>query len=329
MNNGLFGFPGILDTRFVEAVEFDSTGIYVIPNKAKTLLIYAISAGGGGGGGRRGAASANAGGGGGGGGGAWTIYKLNLNEYDTVAGNVGDGPNKFSSLLITIGAGGTSGTGSTTNGGTANSGGTGGDTTISFVGAAGILIFLRGGNGGSGGTASAGTGGAARPSPWLGFYTTTAMGGVGGSGSVGAAATDIQVGHPNASVTLWNGGGGGGGYQFSSDTGFSGANITLYNGSAYSTFGPMRIARGSTVASGGSPNGASAGENAPLYNICGKLSPGFGGAGGGGASATGATNGGRGYRGGGGGGGGASKAGVTAGSGGVGGNGYVCIIAFE
>lgn len=329
MNNGMFGLPGISDSRFIEAVQFDSTGVYVIPSKAKTLLIYATAAGGGGGGGRRGAISANAGGGGGGGGGAWTIYPLKLDEYNTVSGNANIGPNKFSSLLISIGAGGTSGAGSTTNGGTAGSGGIGGDTTISFVGASGNLIFLRGGAGGAGGTATAGAGGASRPAPILGYYFTTGMGGVGGNGSVSAAATDVEVGHPEQTVILWNGGGGGGGYLTSSDTSFSGANIILYNGSSYRTFGPIDIARGSTVAAGGSINGASAGANAPLYNICGKLSPGFGGAGGGGASATGATNGGRGYRGGGGGGGGASKAGVTAGSGGVGGNGYVCIIAFE
>lgn len=80
-----------------------------------------------------------------------------------------------------------------------------------------------------------------------------------------------------------------------------------------------------TIGAGGTTAGVS-GQNAPFFNICGKLSPGFGGAGGGGSELGGASSGGRGYRGGGGGG---SKSAVTSGNGATGGNGYVCIVVFE
>jgi hypothetical protein len=102
---------------------------------------------------------------------------------------------------------------------------------------------------------------------------------------------------------LWNGGGGGGGYLNSSGLAAAGADITLYSATSFTTFGTPGLARSATIASGGTAAGV-APTPTPTFNICGKLSPGFGGAGGGGSALGGATAGANGFRGGGGGGGG-------------------------
>lgn len=327
MNNGFFSFPGIVDTRFIEAVQFDTTGIYYIPAKARTLLIYAIGGGGGGGGGFRGASLGNASGGGGGSGGSWTLYRLFLDEFINFSGNNASSAYSFSALQIAIGAGGGGGNGSASDGGAATAGSTGGTTTVSFLSSRGNIVFVIGGLGGGAGTATAPAGGAARIAATWGYNTVSAMGGVGGSGST-SKPSNVSVGHPQQTQILWNGGGGGGGFINSSGLAAAGADITLYNATAFTNFGTPGLARSTTIATGGTTAGV-AGQNAPFFNICGKLSPGFGGAGGGGSSLGGASNGGVGYRGGGGGGGGGSKSGVTSGNGGNGGNGYVCIVAFE
>lgn len=327
MNNGFFSFPGITDTRLIEAVQFDQTGIYYVPLKARTLLIYAIAGGGGGGGGFRGASLGNASGGGGGGGGSWTIYRLFLDEFRNFSGNNAASSYSFSALQIAIGAGGTGGNGSASDGGAASAGSAGGNTTVSFLSSRGNIILLFGGAGGGAGTATAPAGGVARIAATWGFNTASAMGGVGGSGSTSKPA-NVSAGHPQNTQVLWNGGGGGGGFVNSTGIASAGADITLYNAASFTTFGTPGLARSTTIATGGT-NAGVAGQNAPFFNICGKLSPGFGGAGGGGSALGGASNGGIGYRGGGGGGGGGSKSAVTSGVGGSGGNGYVCIIAFE
>lgn len=325
MNNGFFGFPGILDTRMIEAVQFDNTGVYQIPEKARSLLIYAIAGGGGGGGGHRRTSTNNAFGGGGGGGGGWTLYRMLVDEWDNTASSLGVGPNSVKSLLITIGAGGGGGAGSATDGGTASAGSAGGNTTISFLNARGNLILVQGGAGGGDGRSTGGTGGAARVSCVWGLNSAVASGGVGGSGATSKPSA-MSVGHPQQTQVLWNGGGGGGGFPNGSLAG-GGQDIQLISVNTFTNFGSPRLARGVVIVAGGAANVA--GADAPPINICGLLSPGFGGGGGGGSSLGGAGNGGRGFRGGGGGGGGGSSNGVAAGTGGQGGNGYVCIIAFE
>jgi hypothetical protein len=145
----------------------------------------------------------------------------------------------------------------------------------------------------------------------------------------------MSVNHPNISSAIgtWNGGHGGGGYGRTGPLVSAGGSILFPFTITTTSYGNINVARGNTLIAGGGNMGA-AGQNAPEFNICGSLSPGFGGAGGGAANATNAGKGGNGFRGGGGGGGGgtggpAPFAGGVGGAGGNGGNGYVCIVALE
>lgn len=339
MNNGFFGFPGLYGTKYIETVQFDSSGIYPIPRHATSLLIFAISGGGGGAGGSY-ITSSNAHGGGGGAGGDFLTFIIHPRMFENEFGNQ---PNTSStanymnySLLIEIGAGGTGGSGSGVGGASGTGGSLGGETYISFLSAntttgtaKNVFVRLQGGAGGS--STSGSTASARIPLySFSGARVASAVGGSSGGGSAGKPS-NLSVAHPFTHPnTLWNGGAGGGGVTFSSSAIAAGGDINIIGSSVtYSSVGPINIARGATVAAGGTNAGGQPGTSAPFQNICGKLSPGFGGAGAGGGTLTSGGRGGNGFRGGGGGGGGGSQAPNTNGAGGNGGNGYVCIVALE
>lgn len=334
MNNGFFGFPLSSGVKYIETKQFDSSGVYNIPSHANTLFVFAISGGGGGGGGGKNN-GANAVGGGGGGAGNYAVFNIHPKMFDYRDGNFPNAKTTSnymnSSLLINIGAAGIGGNGATVNG-AGGAGTRGSETIVRFLttnpitGASeqSILLRLRGGN-----PATGATGGTMINPIFFGLVHASNVGGFGGTGTA-AKPSDIAVAIPFTSTgPVWNGGGGGGGFTFSSGLSAAGANVSIISSSTtYPSVGALEYARGATVCAGGTALGG-AGANAPPINICGKLSPGFGGAGGGGNIGVG--NGGRGgdgYRGGGGGGGGGTASG-TGGQGGNGGNGYVCIVALE
>lgn len=332
MNNGFFGFPGSPGVKFIETVTFDTSGIYIIPRAARTLIIYAIGAGAGGTSGARGAALANASGGGGGGGGGEAFHILHVDSYKNYQDDLTSVQTSTayaeSYLMITIGAGGNGGTAGGTNGSTNVAGASGGRTIIGFGSGLSTsrLLMVRGGNAGS-----TTNGGVASTPLLFGFRPAADSGGRGGAGATSKPSA-ISVATPTTSaVSIWSGAAGGGGFTNASNTAAAGGDNGYLSAASntYSSLANPFIPRGTTLLAGGTINGGSTGTDAPPYNICGKLTPGFGGAGGGGALLTGATRGGHGYRGGGGGGGGGSKAGIPAGNGGNGGNGYVCIVALE
>lgn len=336
MNNGFFGFPLSSGVKYIETKEFDSSGVYSIPRHANTLLVFATSGGGGGAGGSKNNAADSVGGGAGAGG-NYAVFDIHPKMFDYGDGNFPNNKTTSnymnSSLLINIGAAGTGGNGATVNGFGSN-GTRGGETLIRFLttnpqtGALQqfILLRLRGGQFGGAGQA----GGVPSGIPiFFGLSHTVSVGGRGGSGSAGKP-TDMSVAIPFTSgATIWNGGTGGGGCTFSSGASAAGASVNIISSSTtYPSVGALEYARGAKVCAGGTALGG-AGANAPPINICGKLSPGFGGAGGGGNTSIGTGGaGGKGYRGGGGGGGGGTASG-TGGRGGDGGNGYVCIVALE
>jgi hypothetical protein len=308
---GFFGFPNKLDYNIIDVVQFDQSGLYVIPDNVRTILVYAVGGGGGGGGGgRRAAGTASVGGGGGSGGAQFYGF---LPDAILVPG---------ATIEVTIGTGGGGGApGANTSNGSAGS--AGGNTTLTFYGGEDTnfpFLSLLGGGQGFGGSSTTAIGGTARTSIWNGVSLTNFGGGAGGAAP---ASTSVLT-------TQYNGGGGGGGVNASNVTG-AGASLIKATINTTNTSGcsDPTVAEGLTFYGGGSINSMIPGESSRGH-IFTAFSSGFGGAGGGGATAgTGAGDGGLGYRGGGGGGGGASRNGITAGRGGTGGNGYAIFVAIK
>lgn len=315
MNYGFFGFPSGPDSRIVDVAEFDASGYYSVPMKARTLLVFAVGAGGGGGSGRRATTAANAGGGGGGGGGAQVYVKYILDDTVTPG----------SQLNIVIGAGGNGGASITVDNTNGSNGIAGGDTYVKANNRLGFLAYAQGGNLGSGGTTTGGAAGAVRGSTYYHLYGVL-HGGAGSAGAVGVKGTNYSILCARASGLTWHGGSGGGGFSNPSSVA-AGCDIIAGTSSTLSFFSPIGAATSSVVMAGGTADG---GNGTSSYkHILGRLTPGIGGAGGGGSQTVAAGTGGNGYRGSGGGGGGGSKVGFSSGAGGKGGNGYVCIVAAE
>ena len=305
MNAGLFGFPSRNDLSLQSVVEFDSSGSYVIPRSSVALTIMAVGGGGGGGGGALRATATNTNGGGGGGAGS-----LNVLTFATI-GFLDMG---YSSLQITIGAGGTAGAGSTTNSANGTAGGLGGATQVLVPSLRGQLIWVLGGRSGSA------TGGASGNSA---AYFDGAVSNVRGGGT--SAALD-------ASYFIWwlSGGGTGGGQVNAGNTESAGGSIIAPDATSSVPANPF-YARSATILPGGlagSNNGVNGISAVGSVWLGMRYGPGFGGTGGGGSNTANGGRGGDGHRGGGGGGGGAAKNGFVAGSGGKGGDGYVCIWAW-
>jgi hypothetical protein len=360
MNNGFFGFPSSLDSSVIDIKEFDISGVYVVPQNTKTLIIFAVGGGGGGAGGVRLVGNGGSGGSGGNSG------NFVLSQIDKKS------LNGITTLNIIIGAGGSGGAGSASNGATASNGGGGGATTIGvsgkknpFISAAGNQYGLAG-SAAFGPTSQAASGVSAGISLMFGsvvfgeygltpggngapFHAGTntthpiltrpfdGIGGRAGRGSTDSVAGTVHVFSPYSC-----GGGGGGGVSYTTvpGTAQTGGGIKFMNASSADFDAHATIYKsifsyclsgdyspGDVVYSGGAINTATAtiNSNQMICPDC-MFSAGFGGAGGGGGASTSANNGANGYRGGGGGGGGGSKN-VAAGTGGTGGNGYVKIIA--
>lgn len=322
MNSGLFGFSNFptsadKDSGLLIRSQFDASGTFVIPNRCKNLLIYAICGGGGGGSGRTSSTTNNASGGSGGAGG-YAMY----GQFDADAlGGAG------TSLSIIVGAGGLGGaavSASSTNG---NDGTNGGATAIAlpsgnylFYGSHGTSSFNR--NAGYGGVLSTLSSGLSGQLNMLvhGITLTSTYATRGSSGTV-----DNQT-LSNSLLPLWGAGGGG---VNASNVASAGGNINN-NTSAFTgarVFNPI-AASAATICAGGTADSGLAGESARFRVVVGAMSAGLSGAGGGGGVNNNGGNGGDGYRGSGGGGGGGARDGKTSGAGGNGGNGYVCIEAY-
>jgi hypothetical protein len=305
VNAGLFGFPSRNDLLLQSIVEFDSSGSYVIPRSSVALTIMAVAGGGGGGGGQLRATSTNTNGGGGG-----STGSLNVLTFATW-GFLDMG---YTSLQVTIGAGGTAGAGATVAGGNGNNGGVGGDTQVLVPSLRGQLIWVVGGAGGSNVGSSGGNS--------LAYFDGASSSfRIGGSGT----ASNTQY------STWWlSGSGTGGGQVNAGNTESAGGNIIAPANNSSLPANPF-FARTATMLAGGA-----AGSNNGVNGISAvgsvwlgmRYGPGFGGTGGGGSNTANGGRGGDGHRGGGGGGGGAAKNGFVAGSGGKGGDGYVCIWAW-
>ena len=311
MNNGLFGFPSGVGLTPLSVSEFDASGSYIIPSRATSIAILAVGGGGGGGGGGRRASGTASFGGGGGGGGSIVYQEFRLESLDLKPGTT---------LLITIGAGGTAGAGAITDTTSGFPAGFGTNTTIGVTGKPGLLIVASGGNPGSGGSNISGTAGSA--SNRMIFGLTVSAGG-GGGGGTNLGGTGVTITTPYI-----NGGAGGGGVSTTPAVG-SGGSISL---PAFNTLNVTTVeyARSANILVGGSVNTATGPRhaNTTVGGLLGRYSPGFGGAGGGGGQTTSANSGSNGYRGGGGGGGGGALNTIPTGSGGSGGNGYVVIWAY-
>jgi hypothetical protein len=318
MNTGFFGFPNTPETELISVTEIDTTSYYNIPLNASSLIIFAVGGGGGGGSGRYGSVGANAGGGGGGGGGATIYLHYPLDNIITPGTN----------LFVNIGAGGNGGAAVTTVGTNGNSGTVGGATFIQAKNQVGFLAYAIGGNLGSGGTTAGGTAGAARGGVYFHHYTAL-HGGGGSAGAIGVKPSNYTILAPVASGTTWHGGAGGAGYTNTGTLVAAGCDIVAGTSSTVSFHNPIgSYAANAIVCAGGIANGGN-GSSSNLH-VCGKLSPGVGGAGGGGGTTNGAGSGGKGYRGsGGGGGGGCWSTNGNSGAGGKGGDGYVCILALS
>lgn len=270
-----------------------SAGAYTwpIPAGVKALQIFMVGAGGGGGSGRVDAAGTARSGGGGGGGASTTLVNL------LVSG--------FSSLDITVGAGGAGGAAVSTGNG--NAGLAGAPSTVRVTGQTtrGLLAF--GGGGGGGGTSTTGSNGGGQTA----VSTIPAVsGGTGRSTQAGDGASNSNPGC---------GGGGGGG-------GVDSAN-TAYGGGVGSPISRL-YGWDNSNAAGGNNTGGNGGAAVTLSNIPHQGFGSGGGGGGGRASGGNGGSGGNGYFGGGGGGGGAAVTGNSSGAGGNGGDGLVRIIAW-
>lgn len=327
MNQGLYGFPPSKGLDILDIAEFDASGYYVIPQKAKTLRIILVGAGAGGGSGRVSNANTAASGGLGGGGGAIITQELIVADFPTTT-----------TLNITIGAGGNGGAAIATTSTNGNLGSNGGNSFIT-LNEQGNYFIMHAPGGLAAGTA-AGTTAIATPAAnrthLLGAATVVPT--VNGSAtSVTAAPTDMLL-IPPYSLSLAGAAGGG---ISTGNVGFAGGNISLtatpsqaitttsttaFAYDVIQTTGTAVIVAGGAINSGGV---AGKGQDGKMLARRMKLvGAGSGGAGGGGGNTVGGGNGGNGYRGGGGGGGGAGRAvAIPSGAGGNGGNGYCCIIA--
>lgn len=327
MNEGLYGFPpsnglGILDIK-----EFDASGTYTIPKKAKTLQIILVGGGAGGGSGRVQAAGGAASGGLGGGGGAINYQELNVADFPTTT-----------VLNITIGGGGGGAPGIATANTSGLLGSNGGNSFITIDEQNNYFIMhAPGGLAATTAAAQVAITAVAANRTHL-FGNSTVVPTANGSGtSITAAPTNMLLVPPYA-LSLAGAAGGG----------ISTGNIAFVGGSIALTATPSQaITTTSTTAfvydvaqstgtavivTGGAINSggvAGKGENGKMLSRRFRMiGAGSGGAGGGGGNTVGGGNGGNGYRGGGGGGGGAGRSAViTSGGGGNGGNGYCCIIA--
>lgn len=272
-------------------IEYTSTLTDALPAGYTYVQWDIWGSGGGGGSGRRGATTTLRGGGGGGGGGAYTR---------TPAFLISDLGGPGTSVVNTIGAGGTAGAAQTGNDLDGSAGGNGGLTSVT-VGSTKLLCFAGGGAAGGAGTTSGGVAGAAGSAMFAG--ATGGTGGVGGAGTGG-----------NGSNNGGSGGGGGGGLD-ASDTIRAG-------GIGQRGAGALGEGGSSTVGTAGTAGG---GNGSNLTTVTGTLTPLPVSSGGGGGShnAGAGGTGGAGGRGCGGGGGGASQNGANSGAGNTGGGGYI------
>jgi len=318
MNFGFYGFPNSTPD-IIDIKEFDVSGSYTIPKGARFMAVLLIGGGGGGGGGRKSASGTNAYGGGGGGGGGKVYGIVELPLWELTAGT---------SILVSLGAGGTAGTGAATNDTNGGAGGAGGFSSLRINYVTNYTWAIApGGSGGSGGTTTTGFAGAggANITPYGGSSAMAAQVGTGGAGSTNAQGGAVTIQHWG-----YNGGAGGGGVSNLGST-QQGGNIQFASAPS-AILASYRYAGGNANTAGaliGGGNTGAPGANAytAMDSIMGwanGIGPGYGGAGGGGGVVSGGS-GGNGYRGSGGGGGGASQNGVTpSGAGGTGGNGYAC-----
>jgi len=326
MNQGLYGFPPSKGLDILDIAEFDVSGTYTIPQKAKKLQITLVGAGAGGGSGRVGAAGSACSGGMGGGGGGINYQELVVADFPTTT-----------VLNITIGAGG--------NGGASVPGAAAANGIIGSVGGNSYITINEPNNyfivqapGGVNNTTVANnvaiTASAANRQSMFGNLTVTATT-VTSASNIGAQPADMVL-QPPYPLTITGAPGGG---ISTGNVGFSGGNISLAQTPLTATTSVVPYVNdvGQTtgtavVVSGGLPNlGAIAGKGQDgkmLTRRFRSIGVGSGGAGGGGGNTVGGGNGGNGYRGGGGGGGGAGRTTtVPSGAGGNGGNGYCCIVA--
>ena len=327
MNQGLYGFPPSKGLDILDIAEFDASGYYIIPQKAKTLRIVLVGGGAGGGSGRVSNANTAASGGLGGGGGAIITQELIVADFPTTT-----------TLNITIGAGGNGGAAIATTQTNGSLGSNGGNSFITINEQGNYFIMHS--PGGLAATTTAGTAAittvAANRTHLVGAATVVPV--VNGSAtSITAAPADMLLLPP---YTLSLAGAAGGGIS-TGNVGFVGGNISLtatpsqaitttsttaFAYDVIQTTGTSVIIAGGAINSGGV---AGKGQDGKMLARRMKLiGAGSGGAGGGGGNTVGGGNGGNGYRGGGGGGGGAGRsAAIPSGAGGNGGNGYCCIIA--
>lgn len=331
MNEGLYGFSTTSGLGVLSVTEFDSSGTYVIPKKAKTLQIILVGGGGGGCGGRCSAAGTAASGGPAGSGGGINVQELLVSDFVNV-----------STLNITIGSGGAGGAASSTTGG-GTLGAIGGNSYITTNESNSYFIIQAPGGQVYTGTAATiaaaaiTTGLAGNRQNLFGTYLSPASGILTTGTSVNAASLNITITTP---FTHCLAGGPGGSASTGAGVAFPGASIvlaatpsnaqTVIIPYAYDVYQSASQPGTSTIVAGGAINlGAIAGKGEDgkmLSRRMRLIGVGSGGAGGGGATTVGAGNGGNGYRGGGGGGGGGGRV-VASGAGGNGGNGYCCIIA--
>jgi hypothetical protein len=322
MNNGFFGSPIPIESSVLNVAQFDgppnlgtsgTTGYinhsYAIPRGTNRLFIFAVGGGGGGGGGDK-RTGANHSGGAGGSGGAFVLADFYLAEYDLIAGS--------SSISMSIGSGGFGGPAATADTTAGGAGGTGLGTYVWFNNSAGSgnFIIAPGGNGGAGGTTGSTTGGTGVSCMAFGPVVTAQTGGGSTTGSTGATITAIYLPYHNGT--------GGGGISTTNVVAIGGS---IACGAALTTSTNAINGNYARASSIHSPTATGVTPVNSQQQICGLLSPGFGGSGGN-AHASLAAKGMNGYRGSGGGGGGSTLNGATtSGNGGGGGAGYVCIVA--
>jgi hypothetical protein len=323
MNFGFFGFPSKDNPRILDIREFDTSGIYVVPNGARAIYAFAVAGGGGGGGGGRRAVGTNSFGGGSGSGGAQFIGFL-PEEVVAIPGV---------SIQVTIGAGSAGGAAAAANDTSGSGANNGGDTSLAYKGLGGIygqgewhtFLYLLGGGGGAGGSNIGGNAGSVRTSLILGSLTTNV------AGSSGNTNADVFY---VVESPAYNAGGGGCGVNGTNNLPGVGGRIivaaenSLYPVALYPYSEDPGLTPGATAFAGGGTDGGAAGQSANRH-IFTNFSSGFGGAGGGGGATAAASNGGNGYRGGGGGGGGGARNTFAAGAGGKGGDGYVIFAALR
>lgn len=300
---------------------FNSSSTWTKPAGATYVDIIVAGAGGGGGSGRNGPGAESDQGGGGGGGGAVSIGHFDASVLGATE-------------TVTIGTGGTAGAAQASGSNNGNDGGNGSGSSF------GSWIFAGAGGGGKGGTATTNVGGgggstinnanlgtAGSPTQFLGFSTSTPIGGQGATGLAsgannsewgGASGGEGEQGVGGAggsSIYAAGGGGAGGGIiTNSTQTGGAGGNVQSY-----------------TVGGGGAGGAGSSGTatagTAGVSNTINKKGYGGQGGGGGGSSTTSGSSGVGaigGFPGGGGGGGGANHG--TSGAGAAGANGRVIVI---